>query len=125
MKATVSWCGADGKPIAQQDIDVELSDTIILCPVFPAVTLSNGITSVETDLRNVVKGIHIKITEVDGDKTRGVLSIIKAYVEEIYWREQKKCEATPWYHPLMRSEAFHNYQFVHVIREIIKKVDNK
>jgi hypothetical protein len=123
MKAIVSYCDKDGMPVVQQDANIDLSDMIVLNPIFPSVSLSNGVTSVETDLRNYVKEIRIQITEVD-DKTATILSLIKSYVDQVYWIEKKKYEHIPWYHPIQRMEAFHNYQFVHVIRELIKKVEN-
>lgn len=123
MRATVSWVDNDGKPIVQQSIDVNLSNVIVLDPVLPSVKVGNGKYSKEVDLRDSIKAVHIQITEVDGESTRVTLSLIKAYVDQVFFRERKKYENMPWYHPIKRMETFHNYQFVHIIRELIKKVD--
>lgn len=123
MKAIVSYCDKDGMPVIQQDVNIDLSGTIVLNPIFPSVSFNTGGISVGTDLRNYVKEIRIQITEVD-DNTATVLSLIKSYVDQVYWIEKKEYERIPWYHPIKQMEAFHNYQFVHVIRELIKKVEN-
>ncbi|HPS39170.1 MAG TPA: hypothetical protein PL124_07130 [Candidatus Cloacimonadota bacterium] len=124
MKAIVSYCDKDGMPVIQQDVNIDLSDMIVLNPIFPSVSFNTGSILVGTDLRNYVKEIRIQITEVD-DKTATILSLIKSYVDQVYWIEKKKYERIPWYHPIKQMEAFYNYQFVHVIRELIKKVDKE
>jgi hypothetical protein len=122
MKVVVEWLDENGNAIVDKEINnIDMSDIVELRPIIPKMIQVCDGRNVDFDISPSVKAIRIKVLSTDEVKATASLSMIKAFVDQEFFKLRTLAYDTPWWHPIKKIGYQRSYHFIHVVRELIKK----